>query len=68
MRYLIVLFLFLSACAEEKAHEVSCQTIGPFQVVFPDGIERKTDIHVCSDGCATYYSTSNPSDQFVTCR
>jgi len=68
MRYLIILFLFLSACAEEKKTPVSCETLGPYQVVFPDGVERKTDINVCSNGCATYYYTGNPDIRFETCK
>ncbi len=53
MRALIVLTLFLAACAKPSSHDsVACT--GPdfneMQVTWPDGVSRKSDVYHCNNG------------------
>lgn len=49
MRYLIGASLLLTACARD--HEPYCE-LQPanVQAVYPDGLDRKSDVYSCEDG------------------
>lgn len=58
MRYVLVLTLFLVACADKpKSDETVCvEDPFPFQFTFSDGQDLKSARVTCSNGCTTIKS------------
>ncbi len=51
---LICSILILGACAKKSAdNPVTCGNIyaGAFMETYPDGVARKSEVALCSDGC-----------------
>ena len=53
---IIVLALTLAACGKPSDGQspvaaLSCSPMGTFQVLYPDGVTRASDVEQCSDGC-----------------
>lgn len=75
MRYLILGFMMLSACAERKGGSGplgSCEwQASPEQVEYDDGVIRKSDVWICtqSDGTECFYAywVNDPSVRVTTC-
>lgn len=50
---ILVLCLFLTACAKPSSHDsIACSPVdlNEQQVVWPDGVSRKSDVYHCSNG------------------
>ncbi len=58
MRWLLVLTLFMVACAEEKKQDpvVCVEDPFPFQFTFSSGQDLKSARVTCSNGCTTIKS------------
>lgn len=77
MRYLMIAFLMLSACAKHHdADTVSKQAVckervSAYMVVFPDGQDTKSDVFDCVQtngvSCNYFYWVNDHSINFTTC-
>ncbi len=59
----VICVLALSACAKDEhsncEHQASAET-----VVYPDGVSRKSEVYVCSNGCIWYSDVDHRIDFF----
>ena len=59
-------------CAGPKSGDAPAATCqmeaSAYQITYPDGQIRKSDVIVCSDGCTRYTSVDDAAVTFVTCR
>lgn len=69
----ILLAMTLMACAkEEKEQPVCVEDPSPYQVTYPDGIERKSLVVSCTyksgEICVHTRYVGNPNINFTTCK
>ena len=72
MRTLFILsFVLLAACAkhdEQTQGPVTCEhQVDVAQVLYPDGITRKSEVWQCSDGCYRYAWVNDHNVSFNSC-
>ncbi len=70
MRPLVLgLFLLLGACAKDASPvDITCKhDTSAYTVRWPDGIDRKSEVYACSDGCFQFKSLDGNNSQFKSC-
>lgn len=70
MRWIVILSLFLVACAGEKKQDpvVCVEDPSPVQYTYRDGQYIKSGMITCSNGCLEFYSLDSQNLRESTCQ
>ncbi len=71
LRGLLALLLLLAGCARANTEPArpacGAPLVSPYQVLWPDGFTRKSDVSPCLDGCYKITVPGDASQSFKSC-
>lgn len=69
--FTLLIYIFsLAACAKEKPEDApSCSVrVDAYQIRYPDGIVRKSDVYDCPNNCTKIVFVNDPNIHFEECQ